>query len=296
MVAAHTIASHSDTSATGAELNTLTNNSIGDALHRHSELVASDGSPDPALTMNAAGNAEFEGQILVKANSLAVANSAPGLNVVLLVENPDTTDPASRAVMQVQTGTTGGDCVVSYRHVTAQSYSHGMDRSDSDKFVMCRGLVLGVDNFLEVNASGDISLNSSVADALFIDEDGSSETNGLATWNIPVEFKAGFAIENTARNITISGGEITVNDEDQFINLSAQSGTTDDLDDINGGRVGQIIFLSCDLGDVITLKFNTGEAPNALLNNRSADNNLNALTVAAYIKAAGAWSQLWDQA
>ena len=52
----HSIASHNDTSATGAQLDTLTDNSIADALHRHSELVASDGSPDPALRVDASGN------------------------------------------------------------------------------------------------------------------------------------------------------------------------------------------------------------------------------------------------
>jgi len=52
----HSIASHNDTTATGAELETLTDNSIADTLHRHSELVASDGSPDPALSVNANGD------------------------------------------------------------------------------------------------------------------------------------------------------------------------------------------------------------------------------------------------
>jgi len=51
----HTIVSH-DTTATGAELDTLTDNSIVDTLHRHSELSASDGTPDPALSVDAAGN------------------------------------------------------------------------------------------------------------------------------------------------------------------------------------------------------------------------------------------------
>ena len=51
----HTIASHSDTSATGAELDTLTDNSMADALHRHSELSASDGTPDAVVQVNAAG-------------------------------------------------------------------------------------------------------------------------------------------------------------------------------------------------------------------------------------------------
>jgi len=43
---AHSIASHNDTTGTGTELDTLTDNSMADALHRHSELSASDGTPD----------------------------------------------------------------------------------------------------------------------------------------------------------------------------------------------------------------------------------------------------------
>jgi hypothetical protein len=52
----HNINSHSDTDATGTELNTLTDDSIADALHRHSELVASDGAPDPAVSVDATGD------------------------------------------------------------------------------------------------------------------------------------------------------------------------------------------------------------------------------------------------
>ncbi len=51
----HSVASHNDTTATGAELNTLTDNSMADTLHRHSELSASDGSPDRALVVDTAG-------------------------------------------------------------------------------------------------------------------------------------------------------------------------------------------------------------------------------------------------
>ena len=51
----HNIASHSDTTATGTELNTLTDNSMADALHRHSELSASDGTPDRVVYVDAAG-------------------------------------------------------------------------------------------------------------------------------------------------------------------------------------------------------------------------------------------------
>jgi len=52
----HNIASHSDTTATGTELNTLTDDSMADTLHRHSELSASDGTPNPALQVDASGN------------------------------------------------------------------------------------------------------------------------------------------------------------------------------------------------------------------------------------------------
>ena len=52
---AHTVASHSDTTATGTETETLTDNSMADALHRHSELSASDGTPDAALSLSATG-------------------------------------------------------------------------------------------------------------------------------------------------------------------------------------------------------------------------------------------------
>ncbi len=37
------------------DFTTLTDNSMADALHRHTELVASDGSPDPALSVDEAG-------------------------------------------------------------------------------------------------------------------------------------------------------------------------------------------------------------------------------------------------
>ena len=52
----HTIVSHSDTTGTGAELDTLTDNSMADTLHRHSELSASDGTPDHALVVDTSGN------------------------------------------------------------------------------------------------------------------------------------------------------------------------------------------------------------------------------------------------
>ena len=72
----HTIVSH-DTTATGAELDTLTDNSVADALHRHSELVASDGSPDPAVSVDAAGKVSISNDLRVDTDLLFV-DIAPG--------------------------------------------------------------------------------------------------------------------------------------------------------------------------------------------------------------------------
>ena len=60
----HTILSH-DTDTTGAELTALADNSMADALHRHSELSASDGTPDRALVVDATG-------------SVGIGTTAPG--------------------------------------------------------------------------------------------------------------------------------------------------------------------------------------------------------------------------
>ncbi len=51
----HGLDSHSDTTGTGAELDTLTDNSMADTLHRHSELSASDGTPDAVVSVDSDG-------------------------------------------------------------------------------------------------------------------------------------------------------------------------------------------------------------------------------------------------
>ena len=77
----HNIASHSDTSATGTELETLTDNSIANTLHRHSELVASDGSPDPALSVDTAGGISTNGSNL-QINTLGSGNRYSHIDLV----------------------------------------------------------------------------------------------------------------------------------------------------------------------------------------------------------------------
>jgi len=60
-----------DSGVSGANVISLTNNSIADALHRHSELVASDGDPDPALSVDAGGKV-----------GIGIPNPASALDIV----------------------------------------------------------------------------------------------------------------------------------------------------------------------------------------------------------------------
>ena len=55
-----------DTNVTGAELETLTDNSMADTLHRHSELSASDGDPDACVSVGADGAVTLVGTARVE--------------------------------------------------------------------------------------------------------------------------------------------------------------------------------------------------------------------------------------
>lgn len=55
---------------------------------------------------------------------------------------------------------------------------------------------------------------------------------------------------------TIAAGEVTF--LSTFMAVAAQTGITDDLDTINGGTEGDLLYLQADTGDTITLKNGTG--------------------------------------
>jgi hypothetical protein len=59
---------------------TLTNDSMADALHRHSELSASDGTPNPALSVDASGNVGI-GTTSPSLGKLQVNGSVSGISI-----------------------------------------------------------------------------------------------------------------------------------------------------------------------------------------------------------------------
>ncbi len=100
------IADH-DTSATGAELDTLTDNSIADALHRHSELVASDGSPDPALSIDASGNFDFQAGNISNIGTITSGNITISSPTPILVFK-DSNSPGAASVGYIEWQDSGG--------------------------------------------------------------------------------------------------------------------------------------------------------------------------------------------
>ena len=82
----HTIASH-DTTATGTELNTLTDDSMADTLHRHSELSASDGTPNQSVTVDATGNIHMSGTLEVNAGEIKLDAGVDVNSQISIYEN-----------------------------------------------------------------------------------------------------------------------------------------------------------------------------------------------------------------
>ena len=64
-----------------ADLTTLIDNSMADALHRHSELSASDGAPDACVQVNATGEVALSRSISSATLTTAVAGPTDNLDV-----------------------------------------------------------------------------------------------------------------------------------------------------------------------------------------------------------------------
>jgi hypothetical protein len=89
-----------NSSITETQLDTLTDNSIANTLHRHSELVASDGSPDPALTIDVSGNAEI-------VDGIFSLNSSSFPNMLLQRESGSYVDTQARIGISTSGGAPG---------------------------------------------------------------------------------------------------------------------------------------------------------------------------------------------
>jgi hypothetical protein len=170
----HNIASHNDTTATGAELNTLTDNSVANTLHRHSELVASDGAPDPAFSINATGYATFPAGTGI--NEFSIDDTLGG--------NSDNAVPTEKAVKTYVDAIGGGAGGLAWELIAAN------DTAAADE------------GFL-INASGgDVTLTLP-ADPSEGDTVGACDVYNMATTNVITIGRNAKNIEGAANDLVI---------------------------------------------------------------------------------------------
>lgn len=118
-----TIADH-DTGATGAELDTLTDNSMADTLHRHSELSASDGTPDRALVVDGVGKVGIGTASPLRALHV-VASPSPNLGIMGVEGTTNAVDNNwGHLLIGRDTLTAGGEAKMAFCFGTANSFEN----------------------------------------------------------------------------------------------------------------------------------------------------------------------------
>lgn len=143
------------------------------------------------------------------------------------------------------------------------------------------------------SANVDFHLDSTVADALALDADGSGEANGLLTSGVPFQQLkgSGKAPSGSMTTIEIAANVIAINHEVDWLNAQAQTGIADDLETITGGYDGQEIVVQASFLDTITIKHNTGSSPK-FINHGSADIVAGSLEAYKYRLQNNFWYQL----
>lgn len=122
----------------GAGTSTITKLAVGNT----GELLVGASAADPAFGTSANGDFTFTG-------------STAGAARTLTISQTDNTSGSSNAVSQITSGgASGGDAVQTFTVTGAQSWSHGIDNSASDDYVLSASTALGTTNVISATTSG----------------------------------------------------------------------------------------------------------------------------------------------
>ena len=297
--AAHTIASHSDTTGTGAELDTLTdgsdasalhvhtivsldttatganltsltNDSMVDAFHRHSELSASDGSPSPVLTVNVTG---LVGIGTVPSQKLDV-NGSVHVKSNLYVGD----DGAFRAIWL--NDRTGGS--------TPETAANRIGEiSNANSIFTLRALN---NHVVRVGDTSNNGMTVANGGAVAFTHGVTIATGGLQVMAGTAKLLGGFGLQALSRSIAIDGGnDLRITDTDELILVT--TGTTSTLNTIIGGYNGQRITLSLALSDTMTINHGASGAGSTILTISEAAISAISFRLYVFRKTIAGWIQ-----
>ena len=112
-----------------------------------------------------------------KFEELTVSKAETGGDVPVTVSNTDTSASSTATHTVSVNGGSAGDPTYVATVSGVQSWSCGIDNSDSDKFILGTGTTLGSGNGLEIDTSGNIAVTGSLtADSLAILDSGNTGT------------------------------------------------------------------------------------------------------------------------
>ena len=179
----------SSSAITEAEIETLTDNSMADALHRHSELSASDGTPDQALTVDANGRVNITNDFSVDSDLLFVdiaGNVGVGIGTGTPSEMLDVVGNAEINGDIIVTGTVDGidiatDVAANTTHRGDNTQAHS-DYLKNDAVDIGVGLTLTGDN-----ASADTQYTAQV---LYNTDDTPPAASGFPIGTIYIQYTA----------------------------------------------------------------------------------------------------------
>jgi len=126
----------------GAGTTTITKLTVGGT----GELLVGAAGADPAFATSAVGNFSF-------------TSTTAGATRSLTISNTDNTNAASHALSQITTGgASSGDPFQTFTVTGATSWSHGIDNSVSDTYVIAASTALGTSNALTISTAGLVTL------------------------------------------------------------------------------------------------------------------------------------------